>query len=557
MYKLFDSNIDDDDKISVSLESRYESDFVKTAGKRDLPAEVDEVIKNMVRKPNHAYMLVTAMGDGETWGANKNGDFFPYDALFGMQNKPVWGIQPDKDERLKDSMDPKQRFRTFDDSHFFKLHKNKFGIDPHFGYVERAIWNPKMRTVLLVIGVDRAKAPGTAEKIDRNELVAVSMGAKLPWDRCSICQSKHKTLPQYCHHLKFQMGHILPDGQRVYAENLFPRFFDISEVRRPAFLAGMQLEKIAGVEYSIDLAEEYDIGRFDKYAESEKQAVLYKHMPAHVEGAIARVCETEKDLPHQLLRDLAQLKPQEAWGALTHAGIIAKPNEFAYIVLHPERPDLAEKFLRAKGVVSNPDVKGLDMRLHGMAEVNINHAAVALSKSIPSRVIDERSVSSVGDRIYATDRGLRKSAGAEGVVGLGSILSALYMLYRKNAETRLGAYGLLGAGIGLMAADKDDAPKFIGNNPYITDEMNKRAGVAAKIGIGAAGFALPYVAGAHYQNKLNQGQQVGVLGRFVANNAGKLGVVGAAGLTHPAEMYGGIKNVASDVMRGIKTSLKS
>ena len=46
MYKLFDSNIDDDDKISVSLESRYESDFVKTAGKRDLPAEVDEVIKN-------------------------------------------------------------------------------------------------------------------------------------------------------------------------------------------------------------------------------------------------------------------------------------------------------------------------------------------------------------------------------------------------------------------------------------------------------------------------------------------------------------------------------
>ena len=279
-------------------------------------------------------------------------------------------------------------------------------------------------------------------------------------------------------------------------------------------------------------------------------------MPAHVEGAIARVCETEKDLPHQLLRDLAQLKPQEAWGALTHAGIIAKPNEFAYILLHPERPDLAEKYLRARGVVSNPDVKGLDVRLHNMAEVNINHAAVTVSNSIPSHVIDDRSVAKVDDRIYATDKGLRKSAGAESAVGLGSILSALYMLYRKNAEARLGAYGLLGAGIGLMAGDKDDALKFIGNNPYVTDDMNKRASTAGMVGLGAAGFAVPYIAGAHYQNKLNQGQQVGVLGRFMANNPGKMGIVSAAGLTHPKEMYGGLKNVATDLMHGIKTSLK-
>ena len=41
-------------------------------------------------------------------------------------------------------------------------------------------------------------------------------------------------------------------------ENLHPRFFDISDVLRPAFPAGMQLEKVAyqmGDMFSVDLAE--------------------------------------------------------------------------------------------------------------------------------------------------------------------------------------------------------------------------------------------------------------------------------------------------------------
>jgi hypothetical protein len=557
MYKLLEPSVNNDDYFSLSLEARNENDFVKTAAKRDLPEEVNRAIQNLVRKPDHAYMLVTAMGDGETWGSNKNGDYFPNEALLGEQNTPVYGVHPDKDERPKLEMKTKRRFETFEDGHFFKRHRNKYGVDPHFGYVPHAIWHPRMRTVLLIVGVDRKKAPDTAERIDRNDRVPVSMGAKLPWDRCSICHKKHYTILQYCSHLRGQMNSTLPDGSLVCAENLFPRFFDISEVMSPAFLAGYQLEKVAGVEYSIDLAEYYDIGRFDKYAETEKEASLYKEMPVHIEGAIARTCETEKELPKSLLNDLAKLKPQEAWGALTHVGIIAKPNEFAYVMLmNAERPDLAEKFLNTRGVVKHPKVKGLDTRLHNMVTIDINHAATQVSKDIPNHILEDRSLTHVDDRVYNTDRGLRKEAGVEGAIGLGSILSALYLLYRKNVENKFAAYALIGAGIGAMSQDRDISSKFVGNNPFATEDMNKRASLGMTALRAGAGFATPYVLGAHYQNKINQGQQVGVMGRLMANNPGKIGILGAFTAANPTAMYNGAKIVTKDVAGGLQNMMK-
>jgi hypothetical protein len=566
MYKLLSSNIDDENYLSLSLEERYESEFTKTASRRDLPKEVDEAIRNMVRKKNHSYILVTSMGDGETWGSNNNGDYFPNEGLLGIQNTPVQGILAEKDERLAPDMRAKRRFETFNDAHFFKHHKNKIDRgDPHFGYVPAAIWNPKMRTVLLIIGVDRDKAPDTAAKIDANERVAVSMGAKLPWDRCSICGQRNKTTLKYCPHLKYEMKKILPDGRRVYAENLFPRFFDISEVTKPAFLAGLQLEKIAReggandpLDFSCDLASFYDIGRFDKLAESNssslmKHAVLYKKLPTHMEGTIARVCETEKDLPHTLLKDLAKLNPSEAWGTLTHAGIIAKPNEFAYILMkHEGREDLANQYLNKKAVLSQPKVKGLDDRLHGLADIDITHNAVKLSRSIPSHVIDDRSIGKVDHRIYETDKGLRKEAGVTGMVGMGSILSALYLLYRKNAEHKFSAYGLLGAGIGALMSDHPDHGTFIGNDPYAIEELNKQAGVAGMAARAGLGFAVPYMASAHIQNKMERGEQVGPIGKFVANNPGKLGLIGGLGAMNPKALYSGAKTVAADTAKGVK-----
>ena len=567
MYKLLSSNVEDDSFISVSLEK--ESEFTKTAATRDLPKEVDEAIKNMARKPNHSYVLTTAMGDGETWGSNKNGDIFPYDALMGLQNKPVKYLgktyEAEKDERLNKDLAEKMRYQTFDDSHFFHHHRNKIDKgDPDFGYVEKAIWNPKMRTVLLIVGVDRNKDQETAEMIDRNQLIAVSMGAKLPYDFCSYCRSKHKTIMQYCPHLKLMMGKIMPNGVRVGAVNLFPRFFDISRVNRPAFLAGMQLEKVAytnGIDFSIDLAELYDIGRFDKLAEHNKQAVINKQIPLHIEGAIHEVSKTEKDIPHSILEDLSKLKPQQAWGALTHAGIIAKPNEFAYILLKSEgHHELADKFIHANAIVNKPDIKGLDVNIQNLASIHIDHKAESLGNSIPESTLNERSIGTVNDRIYDISKGLRKEAEVQRTIGLGAILSSLYLLYRNNAESHFNAYGLLAGGVSAMISDTQKTDKYIGNDGSLVEELNKKAGFMqsgkgmAIRGIG--GFVAPYILSAHYQNKINNGEQVGIVGQTIANNPGKLGLIGAAAGVAPKVMYGGLKQIGSDAISGIGKLIK-
>jgi hypothetical protein len=361
------------------------------------------------------------------------------------------------------------------------------------------------------------------------------------------------------------MHKIFPDGKKVYAENLHPRFFDISKVLKPAFPAGVQLEKIAlesRGELSIDLAEYYDIGRFDKLAESNKEASIYKELPTHIEHAIANTCSTEKDLPHQLMRDLSSLKPQEAWGALAHAGIIAKPNEFAYILLmHGGQNELADKFIGKSAILKNPDVKGLDEKLHHLATIDINHHAVKMANTIPDHILDERSIGTVNDRVYQTEKGIRKEAGVTGTIGLGSILSALYLLYRRNAEDHFSAYGLMGAGISAMTRDHDDSVKYIGNNPYIVDSMNKSAadikpfwqsgkGMLLR---GAGGFVAPYILSAHYQNKMQQGENVGTVGQFLAKNPGKLGLIGGAAALNPNAMYEGGKTVLKDASNIFKT----
>jgi hypothetical protein len=60
------------------------------------------------------------------------------------------------------------------------------------------------------------------------------MGAKVPFDVCSICANKAKAITDYCDHLKFEMNRVYSDGRKVYAINTIPKFFDISIVTIPA-----------------------------------------------------------------------------------------------------------------------------------------------------------------------------------------------------------------------------------------------------------------------------------------------------------------------------------
>ena len=181
----------------------YNDSLVKTA---EYSAELQHRLKGLEKKADKTYVLVNAMGSGEFWGSNRNGDYFP-DASLSRDHKTF--------EKL---------------GHAYKHHVNK---DPEksLGKVKIAVFNPDMHRVELVIEIDNERAKDILDRIEHGEYPAVSMGVKVPHDTCSVCHKKSKRTTDYCQHLKHEMGSVMPDGRKVYAINDTDlKFFDISFV---------------------------------------------------------------------------------------------------------------------------------------------------------------------------------------------------------------------------------------------------------------------------------------------------------------------------------------
>ena len=183
------------------------------------------LLDDIKQKPGHAYLHVIAMGSGDYYGENNNGDFF-YE---------------------KDLL---EYYKTFESAGVFIQHFNK---DPEksIGKVLKAVYNNDMHRVELAIEISQKKSPEYYDSIKRGERIKVSMGVKVPAEMCSYCGAITKnSLANRCEHLKFMMHDIMPNGQKVYAINMPPmNFFDISIVRKPADLQGHALfQKVASSE---------------------------------------------------------------------------------------------------------------------------------------------------------------------------------------------------------------------------------------------------------------------------------------------------------------------
>ena len=209
---------------------------------------VKEFVKGIKPTPKGVYILVNALGAGEYWGSNVNGDLFPEKAL--IHAPPDWeSFSPEKMKEVGKTW--KYGFPSFMNAYPYKHHVNK---DPSraFGEVKLAVWNPKMHRVELVVYLDRAlcekwAAGDVIERIDRGEYPDVSMGCKVPFDICMICGHKSKTRKDYCEHARDMMNKILPDGRKVAVRNDSPRFFDISFVFIGADKSAKMLAKLAMV----------------------------------------------------------------------------------------------------------------------------------------------------------------------------------------------------------------------------------------------------------------------------------------------------------------------
>lgn len=173
-----------------------DGDLLKTAALK-LPDGV-------VYDPDFLYIKVRGVSAGEYWGCNKNFDYFPEAELL-------------------------TGYKTFLTAHTFKNHENK-DIKNAIGDVLSADWNDKMKSVELLLRIDRKVAPTVVRGFEKGFMTDVSMGCRVSHSVCSICGNKAKTKFEYCDHIKMQRGKVLNDGRKVYEINIGPKFHDISAV---------------------------------------------------------------------------------------------------------------------------------------------------------------------------------------------------------------------------------------------------------------------------------------------------------------------------------------
>jgi len=227
--------------------------LTKVASAAHTPSELLTVIDKLKPRPEGVYVLINAVGASEYWGQNANGDAFPEWSLLGHEC-------PDEAKAIieawnkKQELEQKRRIIPSQNSYGYKtfvttakpfiLHNNK---DPlaATGDVIAAAYNHHMHRVELIVFIYEARDPEGVKSLRSDQPVAWSMGARVPFDVCTVCHSLAKNRSEYCAHLLTSMGQLHTDGRTVGMINFFPHFFDISRVRVPAERSAWTLRKIA------------------------------------------------------------------------------------------------------------------------------------------------------------------------------------------------------------------------------------------------------------------------------------------------------------------------
>jgi len=297
--------------------------------------ELQEYIKALDSKEGKLYALVNALSAGEYFGSNRNGDYFPEGVL-------------------------KKYHKTFEAlGHVYKYHVNK---DPKksMGKVVFSHYNPRMKRVELILELDNEKASPVVKKLEGGELPSVSMGCRVPYDCCSVCGNKAKTLKQYCDHLKYRMNEVLPSGQKIYAINTMPKFFDLSVVTIPADRTAGFLTKVASVEETrvVPSAERAEMlkkeGNMVNTAELENTATIKKEVSAEIKNIESDpkllIYNSQPRFDKEKLEKLSSYPLNDVLSTFLGLRIIPKKEDFQKLALYSlGKKDLADK-LEKEGI---------------------------------------------------------------------------------------------------------------------------------------------------------------------------------------------------------------
>lgn len=389
--KIIENSWDFGDDPSGQILSPY-AGLSKHAGLHTTDPELDEFLTKLKPEKDVSYVLVNALGSGDYFGSNRNGDYFPETELI-------------------------KSYKTFEGGHVFMHHVNK---DPNkaVGTVPLAIFNPKMHRVELVLKLPHDKNSDFLDKIERGAPAAVSMGCKIWGDQCSLpsCGNIAKVKADYCEHIKEQLKKIDPQTHiEICMINLKPKFFDISQVNRPADRTAYALAKVANegfLEYnspiadlpiSVALADElgYNSDSTIKSASvvTKKIADIDKDVPATEVMGTASLADiynkfrkdvmpalrkSEPVFHKDVLHEMADA-PSESLSTLAAHGVILKPKEYQRILLHHSHPNLADHLDKHNLDFThvNPNRDNDSIKLDP-AEVN-QRLADAISKAIAQR----------------------------------------------------------------------------------------------------------------------------------------------------------------------------
>ena len=336
---------------------------------REQGSDIASFISTFKPDPGYVYLHVIAMGAGEYYGCNINGDYFPEKDLI-------------------------ERHHTFvTNAKVFKEHDNK-PTSPSYGHVVFSWYNPKMHRVELILAIDKVKGKEFIDRQARGEQLEVSMGARVAYDVCSICGNKARKRSDYCEHILRDKRKIYPDGRQPYMINYNPTFFDISIVRRRADRIAYVLEKVASQDATIaslnaaafdeldslipfaEPPQVFDIEEdFEKTANVEKKAAdldklamikriqseAVKVLNTGIEEAMPLIESTEPDLPPALLDAMAKKhRLEDIMTTFTVNAIPMKPEEFTRIVIVKRGMPLdtfADVLKGVKSAIADRDLK--------------------------------------------------------------------------------------------------------------------------------------------------------------------------------------------------------
>lgn len=390
MYKLIDSSsfFDAEDlQVTILSGPGIEQELTKAAADDRVKSYV---MDNLKIQPGKMYLHINAMGAGEFYGPNRNGDYFPEETL-------------------------KLYYKTFETSpaHVFRHHINK---DPAraIGRVIFALYNERMHRIELVAEVDRGLGSDVESRIAAGDFPATSMACKTPYDVCSICGNKAHTRQEYCVHLRQHLGRVMPDGRRVMSINSAPlRFFDISIVVKPADITSSILQKVANEDGAVSsalLGEEEGLSYGEdrvKRASLAKVSELIKEIEGYVQGTdpnMENILAQIQDPDIEDVRRLESVPMDELFQTFGELGISPSLKFLAEIIafrMGHGGPGIGVKVLKA---LHESKLTGLSIP---EAEMNVDRQVSPLIKRVLSKYQDSGSLfpEFVEKRAYVTATG--------------------------------------------------------------------------------------------------------------------------------------------------------